>query len=653
LGEKAIAPYPGTRPFDIADSDRFSGRETDAAALAGLWQDNRLTIASGPVGSGKTSLLNAGAYPLIAGQRSEVFPPGRLSRGAAFPLAALPEHNAYTLAVLRSWSPDDAAATLAGLTVRDFVRRRAQRHRGIILAAIDQVEDLEGDSGTRRSRRRRFLAELAEAMHGEPRLHLLLLVRDDAISLVTEELGNGARYRIGALTHDQALRAVKDPVAGTGRSFTDDAAEKLVADLQARRIAAADGSERYLTDDHVEPVLLQIVCAWLWQNLPASVQVITPGEVRLYGDADTALAAYWSRMIAAVADEHDLTVHGLRSWLLTTFVTDLRTRRLVPAEIGPGTAGMANAVVRAFVDRHLLSARIHDGARQYELLSPRLIEPLRRAADEWPPPAEPVRYLQAAGRALTRGELDTAEQYARRALHSLPDSDFRLRAETRSLLGNIAHEREKPGEAESFYRDAAGLSERTGDTKAVARLLAAVGQEELAQGQRAEAVAALRSAADRMPNDPVIQTQLARALWQMGEGQAAVAVLTAVLGIDGGNAEALRVRGEILADLGEARNAILDLDRVAQQGGPVVRAARGLALAKLGDQPAASKEIDSVVDETTRNGPVLLYAARARALGGNQTAAKELASRAVDATDPALPPQHRQLALQLAGRGPG
>jgi hypothetical protein len=45
-----------------------------------------------------------------------------------------------------------------------------------------------------------------------------------------------------------------------------------------------------------------------------------------------------------------------------------------------------------------------------------------------------------------------------------------------------------------------------------------------------------------------------------------------------------------------------------------------------------------------------LYAARATAIGGDETAAEELARRAIDAMDPALAPQHREMALQLAGR---
>jgi tetratricopeptide (TPR) repeat protein len=660
MSQTENTPYPGSRPFRSSDSHRFFGRGDDARILAEVWRDNRLTVLSGPVGSGKTSLLEAGVFPLIrrarldarqGDQPPDVLPPGRLSRGATFPFATLPDHNAYTLALLRSWSPDEAATALGGLTVHDFVCRRAGRHDGILLAAIDQMEDLQADSGPRKSHRQQFLRELASALSREPRLHLLLVVREETVDLVSEELGHGASYALGALTRDHAIMAVRNPVVGTGRVFTDEAAEKLVTDLQVSRIAVIGDAERVLHAQDVEPALLQVVCARLWQSLPQGTDVITPREVRAYGDADAALAAYWGRNIAAIADEHDLTARRLRTWLVGNFVSGAGTRQSV-VEVGGATAGLPSAVVRAFAGRYLVSAAMCDGVRQYKLLSPRLIEPLRQAVDEPPPPTVPTCYLDAAEQALTLGELDLAEHYARLAVQASPDTDIRLRAEVTSLLGNVEYEREKPGMAEARYRQAADLFQVLGDTRAVARLLAAVGQTLVAQEQYAAALNELHAAVNRMSNEPDIQTELALALWQLGDGRAAVAVLTDVLGIDGGNVEALRVRGEILAYLGDARKAMFDLDRVASEGEPLVLAARGLALAELGDQSAARQEIDRVVDDTTRNGTVLLYAARARALTGDVAEAKELANRAVDATDPALPPPRRDAALALAGRGP-
>jgi tetratricopeptide (TPR) repeat protein len=227
---------------------------------------------------------------------------------------------------------------------------------------------------------------------------------------------------------------------------------------------------------------------------------------------------------------------------------------------------------------------------------------------------------------------------------------MRMEADAESLLGNVAYEEEKAAEAAPHYREAASLLEAAGDTSGAARQLAAVGQALLAQGLASEATSQLQASVDRAPSDPVFQTQLAQALWHSGQGRAAVAVLGGVLGIDGANREALRLRGEILADLGDARDAILDLERQSIPDLPSTRAARGLALAKLGNHSAATKEIDEAVARAPRNGPVLLYAARASALTGDKVSTGELAKRAIDATDPPLSRSHLQVALKLSGR---
>ena len=651
------APYPGARPFLLADQDRFFGRDTDSKTLLELWQDNRITLLTGPVASGKTSLLNAGVLPLLKQNRTYFLPIGYLSYGSTFPRAALPAHNPYTLSLLQSWSPGVAVTQLVDLTVRDFIQGERERQHGLyggpLLAAIDQVDDLLADSGPREEYREKFLEELADAVQDQAGLHVLLAAREEAADLITKVTGGAAICNLTKLTRQDAIEAVTGPAAGTGRSFADGAAERLVTDLQSRRVTTRNGAEQVIVDDGIEPSLLQVVCEKLWTSLPPDTEQITERDVRVFGDVDKALAAHCSTVIAAVADDHDLRVQRLRSWMLDTFVTE-RDELGTAYEGLVTTALLPNAVARALTDCHLLSSVWRQRSRWYELLSARLIEPLHQAVDVLPPPARPAEHLSAAKRALTRGELDTAERYARTALRSAPDTDLRLRAQVESLLGNIAVERDKPAEAESHYRVAAHLYEAMHDTLAAASQLAAVGQTLVAQDRLQEAVDELYSAIGRMPSDPVMQTDLALALWRLGESRAAVSVLTSfLLRVDGGNSVALRARGEILADLGEADQAISDLDRVTMEERPSSRAARGLALAELGDQLRANIEVDNALAEAPHNGTVLLYAARAKALADDEYAASELARRAVDATDPALSPYHREVALQLAGHRHG
>ena len=483
-------------------------------------------------------------------------------------------------------------------------------------------------------------------MEEEPRLHLLLVVRKEAASVLAKALGPGAIHHVTPLTRQGAIEAVVGPAKGTFRAYEEGVAEAIVTDLQTSRITPIRGGEHYVTDEYIEPAILQVACAHLWEALPTGVNLITRRELRRFGDVDAALASHCGRILAAVAEDHDLPVTRLRAWMQGTFITELGTRGTT-YEGATATAGVPNAVARALEDRHLLSADRRSGARWYELLNDRLIEPLRQAVDEPPPSTEPVDYLRAAGRAMVLGELDLAERYANETVRTSHDTDLRLRAEAGSLLGNLAYEREKPKEAEERYRKAANLYEVVRDSEAVARQLAAVGQTLVAQGELMGALTQFRSALDRAPNDLVLQTELALAMWQVGEGRGAVAVLTAVLGKDAGNVAALRARGEILADLGDARAALLDLHRVATRARPSTLAARGLALAELDDLVSARREIKDALEGAPRSGLVLWYAARVAMLDGDKTEARDLMGQALDATDPALSPQHREAASKF------
>ncbi|HTU72386.1 MAG TPA: hypothetical protein VMG38_02605, partial [Trebonia sp.] len=414
---KPDVPYPGLRPFLDTDKDRFFGRHPDSEALLEFWRDNHITLLAGPAASGKTSLLHAGLSPRLAEKGSYTLPVGRVSYGSTFPTAALPEHNPYALALLQSWMPGESATRLVDLTISEFIQIRAKQRPGSIFAAIDQADDLIADTGPRSSFRQKFLQDLEEASRAEPRLRLLLIARGEAAGLITTEMSAAARWDLAPLSRQGAIEAVMGPAAGTGRSFADGAAEKLVSDLQTRRIVGLDGKEHYVTSDHVEPSLLQVACSRLWTALPPGTVHITPRDIRIFGDVDKALTEHSGQVIASVADDHDLPVTRLRSWLVTTFITE--QGRQGTAYEGPvATAGMPNTVARALEDRHLLSAELRSGSRWYQLLTPRLIDPLLHVADELPSPTGALDHLSAAERALARGDITAAERYAQAALRT-------------------------------------------------------------------------------------------------------------------------------------------------------------------------------------------------------------------------------------------
>ncbi len=442
-------PYPGSRAFTQADKKFFFGRDADAAALFDLWMTRRLTVVSGPAGSGKTSLLQAAVRPRLLEsalpRRSVHLPVGDLSHGTAFPIPALAEHNPFTLALLRAWAPDDLPTRLAGLSVSDFLRERTREHAdAVIYAAVDGLDDaVFGPPAEPWPRwRQDFLDGLAQAISDYPRLQLLLVTRTAGLRLLNGSVGVAARYPLTGLTPQGAVAAVTEPALAAGQALTEKAAHVVVADLLG---IAADG--QLPPDRHVEPSLLQAVCSRLWDDLPLGVTEVSDRTVREFGNSDAALARYCGQVIGEVAALHGISHRDLRGRLMNSFITGYGARGRHYEE--PDLASqLPIATLGDLVDRHLLVSEVEGSVPLYRLLSPRLIGPLRTArADAAAAVAagsDPTAasLLGAGELALARGGVDLARAYAQRACDALPERDlrdmqgFRERAEAESLLGN-------------------------------------------------------------------------------------------------------------------------------------------------------------------------------------------------------------------------
>lgn len=658
-------PYVGLRAFENRDRDLFFGRSQESQDLTDLWRSNRLVVLYGPSGIGKSSLLHAGAVPLLYDEKLDVLPVGRASAGGPFPTPS--DHNPYTFCLLSSWSPADSPARLADLTVAEFLHNRPKRTDRFgddvpIFAAIDQFEEVLNSPPPWRTHREAFLRQLGDATKEIPHLRLLVSIREDAIAeLLPRESDiaghSRARVRLSPLSSEDALHAVRDPVEATARRFAAHVAETLVRDLCTVEVTDKLHARRAIELDEVEPWQIQVVCTQLWDRLPPEADEITFDHLRDFGDVREALTAFCLRMITSVADDFGVPEDVLRKWIYEKFVTEHGTRGMA-YEGTSETAGMPNDIPRALEHRRILRGEDRHGSRWYELQHDRLIEPIRRLfetshvvdaeePEERPTAPTAADYLAAAETALATGEFVPAERHANDAIRVAAENPgphaMRVRAEALSLLGNLALYQDDSETALSRFRQAAMAFERLQVPTAVARLLSAVAGILIKARDFGSAITELQSAMTRHPGQPSLKRDLAEAFWADGQLNSAIALYTSVIALSPGDALALAGRGQLSVEKRDYRSALDDLNRATEINPslidiPNIRAAKAVALAGLGRFEEAGKEAEIAVATGPNNGPALLAAAEVAKQMGDESEMAERARQAIDATDPQLFP---------------
>jgi cytochrome c-type biogenesis protein CcmH/NrfG len=588
--------YVGSRPFDAGDRHLFFGRSAEAAAVFELWAARRLTLLYGPPGCGRTSLIRAAVLPLAAGGRGRLLlPAARVAAPEqAPPAAGRPAAAANPLVheLLRAWSPPDTRQ-VAAQSLAEFLDQARPHPLMPVFAVLDQVESVFGEESLL-AHRRDLLDQIGDAVAGVAGLHLLVSIREDRLpdlDPLGAALAGAGRYRLGPLGPVAALEAVTGPLRGAPQSYAPGAAEEVVHNLRTGPAVSVLGERREAVAGTVEPAQLQAVCAALWQALPAGTQEVTVGHLYGEGDIDGALVRFCEAAVREVAAARQVPESDLWTWLVRTFVTDLGTRDTAYEGVA-GVGGMPPAVAGMLADRHLLAAEHRLGSRWYLLASDRLVAPVREGADRWgaggaATGTNAAASLTAAEGALAAGDLALSARRAAEAARTSGRRDLRTRAAAMSCLGQVAARGGDDREAESHYRAAAVLFEVLQDQAGTGRLLAELGRILLRRGRYAEAVGQLQGAEARLPGDPAVQLDLARALRRSGQLLAATAVLGATLTVAPEAVDALVERGLIRIETEEFSSALEDLDSAARLQPAVgeqaeIRSARAVALARLG-----------------------------------------------------------------------
>jgi WD40 repeat protein len=234
LSSETCCPYPGLRPFEAKESDRFFGRDDEIATVARLLeQKHPLITITGASGTGKSSLVQAGIIPRIQHQYQQQALAFTLSlRTGADTLEELAELLGTQEAAAAE--PAELAASLrsSNTALLEALNRAIilQEGRHLVLV-LDQFEELfvPGNDAADENRRRLLANLFMLAEKAPPAITVLITSRrnfqdhpeyDAKLSALLE---GENEIRLFPLNRNSLRTAIEEPL----QSFNREHGEKL------------------------------------------------------------------------------------------------------------------------------------------------------------------------------------------------------------------------------------------------------------------------------------------------------------------------------------------------------------------------------------------------------------------------------------------
>lgn len=378
-------PYVGPGPF--GSEQRLFGRDAEIEELQWRLVADRIIVLYSPSGAGKTSLLTA-KNGLVAqlGERFHVLPVLRVGgKDGTDPVKAMLAQLAA-----RGFGPARDGDTLLAYFNRIAIPQAHPPKR--LLLVLDQFEEVF-TNGASLAEQREFFRQLGELVSRETsQIWLLVSMREEYFSwldsfrdLVPTRLAN--TFRLGLLSTDQAITAVKGPAEEAGVKFPaqdgEDAATRLVRELSKVRVRGAAGGVQTRAGSSVEAVQLQVICADLWGRLSVdghAVDAIRVSDVAAY-KPETALQDYCDKALTKAAGK-PARASALRDWIDRRLLTPSGLRS--PAMVDPAEKDCPSMQeLAALQEAHLVRRQSREDGEWYELAHDSLAGPVRRSIEAW------------------------------------------------------------------------------------------------------------------------------------------------------------------------------------------------------------------------------------------------------------------------------
>ncbi len=273
------APPIPRRPFKFLDSYTagdapiFFGREKETGLLTQKVLAHRMVVLTGPLGVGKTSLVQAGLLPTLEDRKWHVVTVRVLGEPAAAIRTAL--------SAVGVSPPKDAS-------IATMIAEAEKATEGRLVLSFDPFEEVFSTTEISRQTLARGLAEALERQDADARF--LLVLRGDYLMRLTEfgnELPEAMHnvFTLRSFTPEQAVKAITEPLRVVGIQMEDGLAMEIAEDLKDE-------------DGYILPSQLQIVADRLYDDLIASgKKVITHADYARLGGAEEVLRQYLGELL--------------------------------------------------------------------------------------------------------------------------------------------------------------------------------------------------------------------------------------------------------------------------------------------------------------------------------------------------------------------
>lgn len=390
-------PWPGLSSFTEAAQEFFHGRDAETAELLRLVHRAPLTVLFGQSGLGKSSLLQAGLFPLL---RQQDFLPVAIRLDLAEhaqPLASQVRERIRQACAAQGaeFSGDEGAASLwEYLHARDADIWGPRNRLLTPVLVIDQFEELFtlGQRSPEAAQRGvDFLAELADVV--EQRMPQALehrMVAETALAeafTVQRPVKVVFSFREDHLPDFEGLRALMPSVmhnrmrlarmSGTqARLAVLKAGRHLVSEAVAERIVrfvarAHGGGSR---GNEVEPALLSVVCRELNNRRIAAGQPQLTTELLDSGAPEQIISEFYERGFEGLTP-------SVRAWVEDHLLTSGGFRNSEAVEDAERRPGVTRAAIDELVGRRLLRLEDRFGVLRVELTHDVLTSVARASRD--------------------------------------------------------------------------------------------------------------------------------------------------------------------------------------------------------------------------------------------------------------------------------